>query len=132
VKKAQERIARLLSERWEPLHTRTKKMLLACFCLCFGSLCIIAMVSGFRREALSLPMPRQVRLPPRSLESGEPPPQVNGLSPAVEDRIEGFHRYLDSLRVHPETKHEYDSLVRSRPGLIDSLLTIERTYHLRN
>ena len=42
----------------------------------------------------------------------------------VSERIRYFHKYLDSLQQNDVLR--YDSLMKSRPHLLDSILTVEQ------
>ena len=55
------------------------------------------------------------------------PSHVDDVDDAVLKRIKGFHHYLDSLKKNDFLR--YDSMMKSRPFLIDSIITIEQ---LRN
>jgi len=43
------------------------------------------------------------------------------------ERIEAFSNYMDSLR-QISTGHAYDSIIKARPGLMDSLAIVEKYY----
>lgn len=44
-------------------------------------------------------------------------------------KIEHFKKYTDSLAGSPAGKEIYDSILISRPGLIDSIILLENIYH---
>lgn len=44
------------------------------------------------------------------------------------ERIVRFRRYMDSLARSPTGKKGYDNILKHRPGLLDSLTTIENYY----
>lgn len=65
-----------------------------------------------------------IATPRRLIEA--PLQDQDSLTQKVLDRIELFSHYLDSLKAHE--RRTYDSILRARPGLIDSLALIEHYY----
>lgn len=51
---------------------------------------------------------------------------IQSLPPEEYERIHGFKLYMDSLSASPSGKRIYDSILVSRPGLMDSVLFIEK------
>jgi hypothetical protein len=45
------------------------------------------------------------------------------------EKIVRFRRYMDSLGRSPTGKKRYDSILRFRPGLLDSITIVEQYYH---
>lgn len=54
----------------------------------------------------------------------------SSLSKAELERLNNFRHYLDSLSSDKQGRKIYDSIKRSRPGLIDSLAFIEEYYNI--
>jgi hypothetical protein len=80
-----------------------------------------AVVTFFTHPPAAAKLPSQVSSKPEEMTQSREPPEM--------DRIKRFARYLDSLQASPSGKARYDSLVRLRPGLIDSLKLIQPLIH---
>lgn len=52
--------------------------------------------------------------------------ESENIQAAEYERIHGFKLYMDSLSASPSGKRIYDSILVSRPGLMDSVLFIEK------
>lgn len=62
-------------------------------------------------------------------ETGEIEPDNRFVLPSGEyERIHRFRLYMDSLSANPSGKKAYDSILLYRPGLMDSVLFIEKHY----
>lgn len=62
-------------------------------------------------------------------ETGETGPETRTELPSGEyERIHRFRMYMDSLAQSPSGKPVYDSILQHRPGLMDSVLFIEKHY----
>ena len=124
--RTQREIAGAVNKRLFSLNKRGKMVFLCCVTLCFGSLSFLAIISSFDQEKqLIKPSPIAV---PKYLE-GEPQRNIPPITPGDISRINQFKNYLDSLRRDPKGRFGYDSLLRHRPHLLDSLALIETFYH---
>lgn len=56
---------------------------------------------------------------------------ADSIDTARMERISTFSRYMDSLTQTPQGKALHDSIVRARPGLLDSVRMIEKIYRNR-
>lgn len=140
---AQDRIARSMVNRclqwqrkwadWmqnktESLSGKGKTIALFCFCLLAGgySIYLIA-ISLVAKQNISLSI-TSIYKPQYVPRSGKE--QVMGASISKEDylRVHRFKTYMDSLARSPTGKIIYDSILISRPGLMDSVNFIENNY----
>jgi hypothetical protein len=110
------------------LSNRGKIIFLMAVCFVFGGLSLFSFVDVFNPSRdNTLVKPGQVAVPKHFDKTGElPDDQVVIVSPAFYKRLQDFKLYMDSLRKNSKVK--YDSIVRARPGLLDSVLFLEQIY----
>lgn len=98
---------------------RTLILLLVAFCLLLGSSSSYVLISAFRKPgstikitAISVPVPANQ-------------PKRRGIEPlpAPVKRMLSFQHYMDSLAGTKAGRQVYDSIIHSRPGLMDSVRT---------
>lgn len=125
VERRQRQAAEYLNRKVAGSSRRQLKAGLALFCLSFGGSAAIVIYNSFsssartvRVESISVP---QSAILPQQRDSIIRRPAPNGII-----KIRAFRRYLDSLQQTKDGKLIYDSIVRQRPGLPDSLdMTLE-------
>jgi hypothetical protein len=123
-------INRILQRQTNRLSPRQLKVGVLLFVLLAGSGSAWVLVGGLEHSSSPINVP-----PPRgpTEQSWQQPvalPDDAAIRVSI-DRIEAFHRRMDSLKNDPEGRILYDSLLRARPGLFDSIGRVERTYRLR-
>jgi hypothetical protein len=126
----QNKFASFMSGRINNLSSRSKQFSLAIFCLMFGGCSIYAFLGAFRDSENSgkAIKPDQVVVPKYYDQSDSEfkEPQV---SEKVIIRINRFKKYMDSLSRSAKGRPEYDSILKARPGLMDSIKVIEEIYY---
>lgn len=95
--------------------------MLAMFCLVFTVCSIYAIVHGFSVKQQSVPITKLTVLHHVGADTTEA--KLEGL---VQQRIQAFRGYLQRLQQTTQGKKVYDSLVKARPGLMDSLHILEQ------
>ena len=125
----QNRFASFMSGRINSLSNRSKHIALAIFCLMFGGFSIYAFVGAFRdRNVGKTIKPDQVAVPKyydrTDAEVAEPSVSERDIM-----RINRFKKYIDSLSKSPTGRQVYDSILKARPGLMDSIKVIEQIYY---
>lgn len=126
VESIQQKAARALSRWFEKRPRRCKKLLLFLFCIAFSCGSIAALVSAFQHKRPPQFTIGAIRLPPHATGNGYPPAPPNDIPPFVRKEVSAFRHYVDSLRKDSMGRSVFDSLVRVRPGLLDSLAQLER------
>jgi len=126
VESMQQKAARALSRWFEKRSLRRKKLLMFVFCTAFSCGSIAALIGAFQHKRLPQITIGAIRLPPHATGNGDPPAPPNDIPPYVRNEVSAFRHYVDSLRKDSAGRSAYDSLVRARPGLLDSLAQLER------
>ena len=126
----QNSFASFMSNRINKQSNRSKRIWLAIFCLMFGGFSIYAFVGAFRDAGNSGKgiKPEQVSVPKYYDRTDN---QIAEPSVSERDimRINRFKKYMDSLRAAPKGRPVYDSILKARPGLMDSIQAIEQIYY---
>lgn len=115
--------AAFLQRKTARYSARKMKTLLALLCLFFLTGSVVVAVEGFQTKAALSPVPAMRFLP---LLKENPQPQAVPVK--VLERIHRFKRYLDSLGLTERGQVQRDSLLRSRPHLMDTLYRLDRLY----
>lgn len=110
----------------ERLGTKGKKIALVLCCLFTLSYSTIIIIKGLNGER-SIGVTRSSIKPPL-LMPDDPEPEPGK---AEIHRLKKFRHYLDSLAGDVNGRKVYDSLIRARPGLIDSLEFVEQAYQIK-
>ena len=117
--------AEYLQKKTEHLSTQAKKLCLFLFCLLFGSVSICLIIKSFtdRENTLSI---HAITVPAYVDKSNDYLlPEQTIISEKEFNRIEFFKHYMDSLQKSETGKYLYDSIMKERPHLIDSILLLE-------
>ncbi len=126
----QNKFTSFMSARINNLSRRSKQICLGIFCLTFGGFSIHAFVGAFRDSANSektiKPDPVSV---PKYYNQTDSPVKESPVTDRDIMRINRFKRYMDSLSLSSKGKLEYDSILKARPGLMDSIKAIEEIYY---
>lgn len=126
----QNRFACFMSAMVNKLTIQSKQACLVVFCLVFGGFSIYAFVGAFRDSESSAKRlkPDQVAVP-KYYDRTES--EINEPSVSERDiiRINRFKKYMDSLKKTASGRPVYDSILKTRPGLMDSIQVIEQLYY---
>lgn len=119
-------LTRRLAERLECIFSKYSKtkavIILAVFCT--GTITLLCWIAaqGFYTEG------RTNLMLERLSKEASKPKEEHLVIPSDDNILKRLSRgrsYLDSLRQDPALKYKYDSLMRARPGLLDSLRQAE-------
>lgn len=123
---AQSRLAVFMGSKTKSLTTKAKTVWLTVFCVAFGGFSIYAFVGAFEdRKAIK---PSQVSVP-KHYDITEPKTRQQPVSEKDIKRIHRFKKHMDSLHLSPGGKIVYDSILKTRPGLMDSIQAMEEIYY---
>ncbi|QEC69274.1 hypothetical protein FRZ67_18885 [Panacibacter ginsenosidivorans] len=130
INKIKKRCAQWLDRKINPLPVAKKRRLLYVFC----AVCVLystwLLLSPFRASQDVAIKIEPVHLPVQKTD--EKHPQANALIPVeLYSRIHRFKLYLDSLAKDSTGQKQYDSIVKTHPGIKDSLQKVEDYYQLQ-
>jgi hypothetical protein len=126
----QNRFASFMNGKINKLSIRSKQVCLAIFCLMLGGFSVYAFVGAFRNSTSSGKriQPDQAAVPKHfdrtDLETKDPSVSERDIM-----RINSFKKIMDSLSKSPKTRPVYDSILKARPGLMDTIQVIEAIYY---
>jgi hypothetical protein len=125
VERRQRRAADYLNSKVAGCSKRQLKAGLFSFCLSFGSAAVYVIYNSFSGDEATVRV-QSIRVPESSMLPKQKDSIIKRPVPKSITKIRAFDRYLDSLKQTREGKMIYDSIVRLRPGLPDSLeMTLE-------
>jgi len=127
----QHRWADQLQEKSERLSVTGKKLALGLFLAVFGGWSMYiawqSLSSGGHQAAMAV-QPITISHPGEGSSISAPVPGRIWVSEKEYRAIQAFHHYLDSMGQSMPGRLWRDSLLKARPGLLDSLQTIEQIY----
>jgi len=106
--------ATYLSKKTQNIQPRTLATFLLALCLIGALVLCISLFYSFRQGST-------IQIQPISSTASKPSPSY---STSTLHRIRNFHRQLDSLKKNNYLR--YDSIMKSRPHLLDSIKTVEQ------
>ena len=127
----QEKFSSFFSRKVNGLPMRKIKTGLILFCVCGGSLSFYWIAVAVRGNKVSESIRVQGITVPVLVEPGEKKNiSSNILSEGEYKKIVGFKKFMDSLKRNKDSL--YDQILLERPGLMDSILLLEKIYLSNN
>ncbi len=121
--RVQSRWAAWMQRQSERLTSRGKKTVLVLCCLLTAGYSATVIIKGISRgKPVDIGI-TPIRIPPEIKDM-----QAHGQDTQVMERIRLLRTYLDSLATTAAGRKTADSLMKARPGLIDSLYYVEKIY----
>ncbi|MEO6729806.1 MAG: hypothetical protein ABIN01_01220 [Ferruginibacter sp.] len=117
---------------FERLSVKTKKLVLTLFCCLAAACCGLNIIIAFSTKKHVNFSVTTIKVPRQITRSGED--KTNSaimLSTQDYQKILVFKKYMDSLDHCPKGKKIGDSIRLKRPGLMDSILSLEELYQLQ-
>jgi len=127
LRKVQEKWAICMAKWTAPLSKRALQFIMILYCLLFGGASLFAFLDVFRQNAPTLIKPATLTVPKYYKQPGVVLTPL--LTPQDREYINRFKTHLDSLNSSLGGRAVYDSLLRERPGLLDSLRRIEDFFY---
>lgn len=114
----------------ERLSRNAKLIVLSLFCLTTGSLSLYLIGSSVvSRKASSISVIHLTKPPYAGKLSGDENTKALAMvSKAEYEKIQRFMFYMDSLARSPSGKQLHNRILTQRPGLIDSIMILEKIY----
>lgn len=129
IDKKQRKCAVYLNQKAEKYSKRYKQICLALFCLLAGGSSIYIAIRAIenpsgklRIEKMSVP---KYAMEGDTISAFQPMPV---LTETQYHNIQQFKKYMDSLQTTKAGKIKHDSIMKTRPGLMDSIDFIEQIY----
>ena len=125
IDKRQRQLAKYLLTKTERLSRRIKFYWLAIFCILFGGASLYIFLCSIESENDQIFIDRMTF--PKHIgksDTSHYQKQIPVLTDNQYRKIQRFKNYMDSLQKSAMGKIKYDSIVKSRPGLMDSLLFV--------
>jgi hypothetical protein len=123
----QEKWATCMTRWTASLSKRALQVVVFLFCLLFGGASLFTFLDVFRQNAPTLMKPATLTVPKYYKQPGVALTPL--LTPQDREYISRFKTHLDSLNSSLGGRAVYDSLLRERPGLLDSLRMIEDVFY---
>jgi hypothetical protein len=123
-----QKIASFLQQRSESMSAESKKYCLILFCLVFGgsSLAVIVYSATSKEQIVSI---TKISKPAHAPENQRNYFPVDSFMTKQEyERVEQFKNYLLGLKRDPLSVKKFDSIMKERPQLIDSIHLFEKMY----
>ncbi len=129
----QQRGADCMQRHTERLSRKGKIITLSLYCLTAGSLSVYLIASGMMSHKASSITVIHFKQPSYAVRSGDENTKAFVIvSKAEYENVQRFRFYMDSLARSPSGKPLHDSILSLRPGLMDSVLLIEKIYQSQN
>jgi hypothetical protein len=129
IHRMQRRFGNTLNKKTSKFTRRGKIVLLVLICLFFGGGSLYVLVDGLSdRSAVQNSKPNAIQAPAHIDKTGDARGEESIVTEREIKRIKSIRNYLDSLQTSVEGKKIMDSIVRVRPGFLDSLREVEYLY----
>lgn len=126
--KAQYKLASVIQAKSEKLSLVTKRLVVIAFgFISFSSSTYLVIKSLFGNDRVNLST-AAIRAPEKATPNQNAVKPLNPVSKNEVEKIKKFRVYIDSLASSNTGRSIYDSIRKSRPGLIDSLTIIENIF----
>ncbi len=118
-----------MSQKTEHLSRKTLRLLLLAFIFIAGGYSIFLVAQSFSGNQANAISITPIKKPGHVLQAGDAASQPDMVVSKTDYQgIIRFRGYMDSLTRSPAGKATYDSIILSRPGLLDSIRFIEEIY----
>ncbi len=124
----QNRFASFMNSQAGKLSTNAKQFWLIAFCLVFGGFSIYAFLGAFSdsKSSSQSMKPALLSVPKYYDRTGTEFPESLVTERDIA-RINRFKKYMDSLSHSAKGRIGYDSILKAKPGLIDSIKALEKS-----
>jgi len=120
--------AQWMLRRTRSIPTKRMRLILIVFVMGIGSYCAWLTYAGITGKTGSFFSVTPIKKPAHATGTDDRDKVLPGMSELEYGRIHHFRLYMDSLARSPTGKSRYDSIIRHRPGLMDSIGWIEKYY----
>lgn len=128
-----ERWAACLQHQADKLSGRFKKIALVGFCLLSGGYSLYLVINNLTNHPPKAFLIAPIKVSEQAGQTGEENlSPVVVITPAEYQELQRFRHYMDSLAGSPSGRKLHDHILKSRPGLMDSIRFIENRYQLQS
>jgi hypothetical protein len=131
VLKKEEKLGGFLNLKINRLSVKSQLLLLFSFCTLFGGMSLYLLMNTFvsTSSSSSAIEPKSINVPQHLNKTGEENIYPDLLVTEEDIRqVQAFKVFMDSLRLSPQGKPIYDSILASRPRLMDTISMLEQLY----
>lgn len=125
IKKKQQRAADWLQQHTRHYSKRTQLTGLIIFCLLFGGSSVGIVIGVLQGKGQHITV-QSISVPAHALDTSRLFKELPVLEQQLQENIQRFKRHMDSLYQYAPAA--FDSVMKIRPGLIDSLTLVESIY----
>lgn len=125
IRKKQQRAADWLQQRSQRYSKKKLILGLVLFCLLFGGGSIYVLISSFNRNKYTIAI-QPISIPAHVIDTSRLFKEIPVLEEQINQNIHRFKLHLDSLYKYAPAA--FDSIMKIRAGLIDSLMFVESIY----
>lgn len=126
----QSRFAKRMNKTVGNMNTKRLKTTVILFAVVFGSVSLYLVINAVTRPAVAKFSVDQVNIPKHFNKAGDE--ETIGTDYVDEEtarNIAAFSQYMDSLKTF--RRPQYDSIITTRPYLMDSVAMLEQVYNLQ-
>jgi hypothetical protein len=117
-----------MNKLFEKMNIKRLKWLLGIFIVCAGGYSMYLLISAIVKPADTTLKIEQVDIPRHFNKTGEETITSEAyVDEETFSNIQGFKKYMDSIK--QVNGKQYDSILFTRPGLLDSVQMLEEIYH---
>lgn len=127
-----QKLAVKLQKKSELLSTQTKKYMLIVFCILFGGRSVAIIINTVTNKVSAVKLAK-ISKPEHANEDGQSILQPDSIITKKEyDRVMQFENYMLALKNDSVGRKQFDSIIKSRPHLLDSIALFEKMYLSQN
>ncbi|MBB1285693.1 hypothetical protein HRH25_15015 [Flavisolibacter sp. BT320] len=126
----QNSFAKRMNKTVDKMNTKRLKKAVVLFSIVFGGMSLYLVINAITRPAVPKLHVDQVNVPKHFNKAGDE--ETVGSVYVDEEtfqNITAFKRYMDSLKT--SERPQYDSIIKTRPHLMDSVAILEQVYNLQ-
>lgn len=122
--------AKRMNKSFDKMNTERLKTTVVLFSIVFGGMSLYLVINAVTRPAAPKLHVDQVNVPKHFNRAGDEETVGSGyVDEATFQNITAFKQYMDSLKTFK--RPQYDSIIRARPHLMDSVALLEQVYNLQ-
>lgn len=127
----QNSFAKGMNKTVDKMNTKRLKTTVVLFSIVFGGISLYLVINAVTRPTVPRLYVDQVNVPKHFNRAGDDETVGSGyVDEETFHNITAFRQYMDSLKTFK--RPQYDSIIKARPHLMDSVVLLEQVYNLQN